>query len=428
MAITPLGEEFKKFTFDGADSTDFGVQILGEGTFNAPKRVVESVYVPGRNGALLVDQGYYENIPVKYPAHLIADSTGDFADAISDFRNFLCSRHGYCRLQDDYNPDEYRLASYTDGLDADVDVLRAGKFDIEFDCKPQRYLVSGEELVTVSSGDTLLNPTEHPASPLLAITGYGDLNINGLYDINLSDALIGDVALTQKTEFTGMVQTVRFNKNQKLLNTGDSIKCVYITMRARIKPLRANGYTSIALTSVSDSNRTNFSSYGYVYPSILSGSDPYILLTSQASCYYANGTDTQKTNTVTVTGTVSDGNQTQNFTVSFNVTMGYYSDRVTAYWIHTIQDSYNYVTVDMNSDINTIDPVIGTSTKSVLGDPTYIDCDAGEAYQIIDDEPISLNRYIALGSDLPKLQSGENTITFDNTITELQIIPRWWKL
>ena len=68
------------------------------------------------------------------------------------------------------------------------------------------------------------------------------------------------------------------------------------------------------------------------------------------------------------------------------------------------------------------------STVNTLGNPTYIDCDLGEAYMIKNASVVSLNQYIDLGSDLPKLASGTNTITYDNTITELKITPRWWKV
>ena len=68
------------------------------------------------------------------------------------------------------------------------------------------------------------------------------------------------------------------------------------------------------------------------------------------------------------------------------------------------------------------------STKSALGNPTYIDCDLGECYKIENGEVIDLNAYIDLGSDLPVMKPGSNDISFDNTVTSLQIVPRWWVL
>ena len=68
------------------------------------------------------------------------------------------------------------------------------------------------------------------------------------------------------------------------------------------------------------------------------------------------------------------------------------------------------------------------STVAGYGNPSYIDCDIGECYKIENDEIITLNDIITLGSDLPKLVSGTNTFTYDNTVTELKVTPRWWKV
>ena len=70
----------------------------------------------------------------------------------------------------------------------------------------------------------------------------------------------------------------------------------------------------------------------------------------------------------------------------------------------------------------------GDSTQNFLGDPTYIDCDLGECYKYESGEIVSLNGVISLGSDLPKLSSGTNTFTYDGTVTELKVTPRWWKV
>lgn len=155
MAINKTGAIFKSLTFDGESSRDYGIYITGEAVFNAPEREVEMIAIPNRNGAFALDKGRFENIEVTYPAGVFAGSETDFAKAISDFRNMLCSRKGYCRLTDEYNPDEFRLAVYKSGLEVDPVALRAGEFDITFECKPQRYLMSGENKFIVGEwGDT----------------------------------------------------------------------------------------------------------------------------------------------------------------------------------------------------------------------------------------------------------------------------------
>ena len=117
MAITQTGAIYKAFSFDNVSSRNYGVYITSEAVYNAPERDVEMIAIPGRNGAYVLDNGRFENIEIKYPAGIFADNETDFAQAVSDFRNFLCSKKGYFRLEDEYNPDEYRMALYKSGLE-----------------------------------------------------------------------------------------------------------------------------------------------------------------------------------------------------------------------------------------------------------------------------------------------------------------------
>lgn len=169
---------FNSFTFDGINSLTDGVYITGEAVFNAPERVVEMVSVPGRDGAIAVDQGRFENIDVTYPAGTFAEDQAGYADKIALFRNKLLSRYTYVRLTDSYNPNEYRMALYRSGLEVEsVSVVKAGRFDITFDCKPQRWLVSGESPVSYTASGSITNPTLFPARPLLGVTGAGILTV-----------------------------------------------------------------------------------------------------------------------------------------------------------------------------------------------------------------------------------------------------------
>lgn len=143
--------------FGGVNSADFGIYISGEGVFNAPKRDVEMITIPGRNGAFALDNGRFENIEVTYPAFNFEPNDYDtFAQRLSDFRNAICAQRGYQRLEDTFHPDEYRMAAYIGGLDIKpIKYNTASEFDIVFDCKPQRWLKDGETAVTIGEwGET----------------------------------------------------------------------------------------------------------------------------------------------------------------------------------------------------------------------------------------------------------------------------------
>lgn len=165
-------------TFDGVDSSDFGVFISGAGAFNAPARRGEMVTIPGRNGSIFMDEGAFENIEVSYPAFIGTDYEHIFRAALASLRSELTSRGNYKRLTDTYNPDEFRLAIYRSGLEVDPKVItRAGNFTMKFDCKPQRFLVSGEIPQIFTAPGTITNPTLFASSPIIKVTGNGTVAI-----------------------------------------------------------------------------------------------------------------------------------------------------------------------------------------------------------------------------------------------------------
>ena len=177
-------------TYDGVDSSSFGVFISGDGVFDAPARRGEMISIPGRNGSLFMDEGVFENITVEYPAFIGTGREALFRQKLGDLRSWLSSRGNYKRLTDTYHPDEFRLGVFREGLEVDPQyITRAGKFTMKFDCKPQRFLVSGEDPVFFYENGTIINPTLFASSPLIKVTGNGTVAIgeNGKYRFIVSN-------------------------------------------------------------------------------------------------------------------------------------------------------------------------------------------------------------------------------------------------
>lgn len=129
------------FTIAGRDSRDFGIYISGAGTFNAPEKAYQFFEIPGRSGDLIGNDHRLMNVELTYHAFIYTN----FRQNVREFRSFLLSLNGYQKLSDTYHPDEYRMACYVGAFEAEpTPMLDAGEFDITFICKPQRYLVSGE--------------------------------------------------------------------------------------------------------------------------------------------------------------------------------------------------------------------------------------------------------------------------------------------
>lgn len=177
-------------TYDGVDSSDFGVFISGEGVFDAPARRGEMISIPGRNGSLFMDEGVFENITVEYPAFIGTGYEELFRTKLGELRSALSSRGNYKRLTDTYHPDEFRLGIFREGLEVDPQhITRAGGFTMKFDCKPQRFLFSGEESFLFYESGEITNPTLFASSPLIKVTGNGmvALGNNGEYRFTVSN-------------------------------------------------------------------------------------------------------------------------------------------------------------------------------------------------------------------------------------------------
>lgn len=129
------------FTLAGRDSRDFGVYISGDGTFNSPEKAYDFFEIPGRNGDLIGSNQRLMNVELTYRAFI----SNNFKKNMANFRSFLLSLNGYQRLTDSYHPDEFRLVCYTGAMEVEpTQMLDAGQFEITFICKPQRYLLTGE--------------------------------------------------------------------------------------------------------------------------------------------------------------------------------------------------------------------------------------------------------------------------------------------
>lgn len=169
----------RKFWFAGHCCEEFGIVCSGSSTFAAPERDVTVVDIPGRNGTLTIDNGRYKNITITYPAAV----PREFSARAAAIRAWLLGPTGYRRLEDEYQPDGYRLARFAGPLEFDAGFLnRSASMNLAFDCMPQRWLKSGEYAQPIANGQTLYNPTGFEALPLIEVelTGEAALQVGGI--------------------------------------------------------------------------------------------------------------------------------------------------------------------------------------------------------------------------------------------------------
>lgn len=411
----------QSITYGGIDSADYGIYISGEGVFNAPKRAVDLVEVPGRNGALALDKGYWENIKVTYPCFVYEADLDTFAQTLSDFRNALKSQTGYQRLTDSIHADEYRLAVYADEFEVDpLKYNTLGEFDLVFNCKPQRFLTSGETLVTVVNNGSIVNLTSFDCQPTIEVKGYGTLTFNN-YSITLNNETFGTIDMSNRIRRTTINSAeVDYSGLIGSFNTGDTITESGLGLQFM---LRASGTTKV-ITGVTVTQTSGSQTIPFTYTATEAGYNYYsvnILFTDQT---YQVGTAKTSSGTLQLNMTYTESGSSHTATLSMPYTV---THSTTGLWSADMTFSWA-PPFSITSKTLTLNSFIGVSTKSILGDPTVIDCEIGEAYKVVNNQFISLNAYIDLGSDLPTLAPGTNVFHYGNTITSVKVKPNWWKL
>ena len=406
MAIAPTGAIFKTLTFDSVLSSTYGIYITGEAVFNAPTRDVNMITIPGRNGLFAQDNGRFDNITVTYPAGLFGATEADFRAGIEALRDQFCSRVGYKKLSDDYNPNEFRMAVYKSGLEVTPETLRAGTFDLTFECKPQRFLTSGETKTTITNLVTLTNPTPYDAKPLIETTGTGTLTITNhttnessaitVDSVNLGEVQIAD-AMTG-TKRPGQTFSVTDTIDSSVLNSGDDI--VLNGMVVSYLPGNPLNFTADSITSATGDATAYISGKSFNF--------------DFGALSFDMGTSTTKTASATLGYTKNGTSGTKNVTITIT-----YNGAATI----TAAGTNDSSTLGYRADFG---EVLAVSTKSMS--PIYIDCESGLCYGTYSGEYHNASSAVTLPAKLPVLWASAQADFTIGGLSSVKITPRWWRV
>lgn len=418
MGMITVNENEKGFEFDGESSKAFDLFITGGTIFDAPERDVEMIEIPGRNGAFVHDLGRFQNVTVTYKCALSSTKEHEFVDAMRKVRQWLCSKRGYCKLSDDFNPGEYRLAKFKDYIEVTNEAPVVGRFNLSFDCMPQRFLIDGDNPVQVASGDGIFNPTLFDAHPLLKVNGYGTITING-EEIALRNEPIGRVELGGGGSYKN---SLTYHFDESPFNSGDIITVPDYRRSYQFDMVKPYGSGQLIRFGPIISEESPWLDYTFensehqgvltVFTDISTfrvGTEETAEYTIKGAVEYDDRDGTRQTKRVTVTtGVYYNGAGTIRFTASVVSVEG--SD------------------ITVKSLAGNAPNFYGTSSKLPISGTVYYDLDIGEAYIIEDGKIIGVNNVAEIPAVLPVLKPADNTVTFPNTVTKLEIVPRWWEV
>ena len=157
--------------FNGKSSADFGliVEYYPESVHAA--RRGELISIPGRNGVIIREDGAYDTYSQTFQIWFRNTLNRDTFQTARDVAEWLLGASGFCRLEDTYEPEHFRLARFVGPLNVETVLKNHGRATLEFEVQPQRYLKSGETPISYEGDSTtsfsITNPTQFEARPLL---------------------------------------------------------------------------------------------------------------------------------------------------------------------------------------------------------------------------------------------------------------------
>lgn len=433
------------FTLNGVDSRDFGVYINGQGTYSAPEKDYTFYQIPGRSGDIIGSENRLMNIEITYHAFIYAD----FDNNMAAFRSFLLSLDGYQRLEDSYHPDEFRMACYTGPFDPAVTVVNdAGEFDIVFNCKPQRYLKSGEtEYAFVSSAEYI--QTEGNSLRVL-----GEIMDKSAFAMEWPFSQIGsgrpfynNIRPILKTD-----RIIAYLDDETIYNqpcpvedaaglTADLVAGTY-SVTHKVKTLPSTGWEMIsagifelddgevgdnAVCSHYGAFPVDFSYYIIVSDGVITIYDKRFSSLSQFAQFLAtNNVQVGWELAAPITGTLPAAPELPDgwFTISsfsvWNIKLKMIPQpffvNPTDFPSQPLIRIYGAGTFLLN------DVAVTVSQASVYTD---VDCELMDCYK----GSVNKNQYVSFSTyDFPVLKPGQNTVEFSGGVTAVTIIPRWWRV
>lgn len=168
--------------FNGVNySTQFNCFIARSNMFDSASEDVTVVSIPGRNGDYHISNNRYNTFKAEVTVYI----PNDMQNYIDNMRATLMSTKTLCRYEEALRPNEFRLARFMDAFEVEASDRQGMYMKLVFECRPERFLKSGETVVSKTASGYIDNSTLFNAKPLIRIYGKGTLTI-GSYTVKVN--------------------------------------------------------------------------------------------------------------------------------------------------------------------------------------------------------------------------------------------------
>ena len=166
------------FTFNGINSSQFGLRVTSDYVINSTGQDIDTVAVAGRDGDLLLPNNRLKSVTTELPCTIM--SNRKLTDAESDISNWL-NVAGYKDLTLSWDPDFIYRSAFIETFEVVGLMRQFGKVKLNFLTHPVKFYKQGRTTQTLSNGATVNGIGNVNAKPIITLVGSGDctLTING---------------------------------------------------------------------------------------------------------------------------------------------------------------------------------------------------------------------------------------------------------
>lgn len=166
------------FTFNGINSSQFGLRVTSDYVINSTGQDIDTVAVAGRDGDLLLPNNRLKSVTIELPCTIM--SNRKLTDAESDISNWL-NVAGYKDLTLSWDPDFIYRSAFIETFEVVGLMRQFGKVKLNFLTYPVKFYKQGRTTQTLQNGATVNGIGNVNAKPIITLVGSGDctLTING---------------------------------------------------------------------------------------------------------------------------------------------------------------------------------------------------------------------------------------------------------
>ena len=166
------------FTFNGTNSSQFGLRVTSDYVVNSTGQDIDTVAVAGRDGDLLLSNNRLKSVTIELPCTIM--SNRKLTDVEGDISNWL-NVAGYKDLTLSWDPDFIYRSAFVETFEVVSLMRQFGKAKFNFFTYPIKFYKQGRATQTLQNGATVNGIGNVNAKPIITLVGSGDctLTING---------------------------------------------------------------------------------------------------------------------------------------------------------------------------------------------------------------------------------------------------------